>query len=205
MKKILFLLLLILFSIGTAEKTSAHSAKSVKDTLEFSAHQELSVKQAIELAYPSALKWNKHAQFLQAVNIDKDKPEKSIGSNGKRKYWNIDFGVPDTNKLFLITIFEGKIVEAQDVTRDGVSPYSREEFIKLEDIHYDSPHLLKKALKIGNIHPGKDWAKGYNFMLKKDTKMNIPLMLVIGWNKEQTKMKAAGFHVTTGEYIPPQN
>ncbi|HDR8182591.1 TPA: hypothetical protein QC116_001943 [Bacillus thuringiensis] len=205
MKKIIFLPLLIIFSIGTAKQTSAHSTKSVKDTLEVSVHQELSVKQAIELAYPSALKWNKNAQLLQAVNIDKDKPEKSIGSNGKRKYWNIDFGVPDTNKIFLITIFEGKIVGAQDVTRDGDSPYSREEFIKLEDIHYDSPHLLKKALKMDDIHPGKDWAKGYNFMLKKDTKMNIPVMLVIGWNKEQTKMKAAGFHVTTGEYIPPQN
>ncbi|MDJ1475480.1 hypothetical protein QBX67_08850 [Bacillus sp. LS15-K4] len=205
MKKIIFLLLLTIFSIGTAKQTSAHSTKSVKDTLEVSAHQELSVKQAIELAYPSALKWNKNAQLLQVINIDKDKPEKSIGSNGKRKYWNIDFGVPDTNKIFLITIYEGIIVEAQDVTRDGVSRYSREEFIRLEDVNYDSPQLLKKALELGNISPGKDWAKGYNFMLKKDTKMNIPLMLVIGWNKEQTKMKAASFHVTTGEYIPPQN
>ncbi|HDX9651680.1 hypothetical protein [Bacillus wiedmannii] len=205
MKKIIFPFLLIIFSIGTVEKTSAHSTKSVKDTSEVFEQQQLSVKQAIELASPSALKWNKKAQLLQVINIDKDKPEKSIGSNGKRKYWNIDFGVPNTNKIFLITIYEGIIVEAQDVTRDGVSPYSREELIRLEDVNYDSPQLLKKALKIGDIHPGKDWAKGYNFMLKKDTEMNIPLMLVIGWNREQTKMKAAGFHVTTGEYIPPKN
>ncbi|PGB76151.1 hypothetical protein COM03_22430 [Bacillus wiedmannii] len=205
MKKIIFPFLLIIFSIGTVEKTSAHSTKSVKDTSEVFEQQQLSVKQAIELASPSALKWNKKAQLLQVINIDKDKPEKSIGSNGKRKYWNIDFGVPNTNKIFLITIYEGIIVEAQDVTRDGVSPYSREELIRLEDVNYDSPQLLKKALKIGDIHPGKDWAKGYNFMLKKDTEMNIPLMLVIGWNREQTKMKVAGFHVTTGEYIPPKN
>ena len=38
-------------------------------------------------------------------------------------------------------------------------------------------------------------------MLRKDTETNIPLMLVIGWNSDQTKMKAAGFNVTTGEYI----
>ena len=37
-------------------------------------------------------------------------------------------------------------------------------------------------------------------MLRKDTETNIPLMLVIGWNSDQTKMKAAGFNVTTGEY-----
>lgn len=203
MKKIIFIVLLLIMSIGTAEKTSARSIKSGEDTLAIFEHQELSLKQAIELASTPALKWNNNAQFLQAVNIDKDKPGKSIGSNGKRKYWNIDFGVPDTNKMFLVTIYEGEIVEAKDVTRDGDSPYSREEFIRLEDINYDSPQLLKKALESGDIYPGKDWAKGYNFMLKKDTEMNIPLMLVIGWNKEQTKMKAAGFNVTTGEYIPP--
>ncbi|MGE6347265.1 hypothetical protein ACQKIY_22680 [Bacillus mycoides] len=205
MKKIILLVLLLIFSAGTAEKTSARSTKTVKDTFKVFEQQELSLKQAINLAYTSALNWNKNALLLQAVNIDKDKPGKSIGSNGKRKYWNIDFGVPDTNKIFLVTIYEGKIVEAKDVTRDGDSSYSREDFIRLEDIHYDSPQLLKKALTLGNIHPGKDWAKGYNFMLKRDTETSIPLMLVIGWNSEQTKMKAAGFNVTTGEYIPPQN
>ena len=41
-------------------------------------------------------------------------------------------------------------------------------------------------------------------MLRKDTETNIPLMLVIGWNSEPDKMKAAGFNVTTGEYISPQ-
>ncbi|WP_263458284.1 hypothetical protein [Sutcliffiella rhizosphaerae] len=42
-------------------------------------------------------------------------------------------------------------------------------------------------------------------MLRKDTATNIPLMLVIGWDSEQTKMQVAGFNVKTGEYIPPQN
>ena len=71
-----------------------------KIQLEVVEHQELSIKQAIELAYPPALKWNKKAQLLDAINIDLDKPGKSIGSNGKRKHWNIAFGVPDTNKFF---------------------------------------------------------------------------------------------------------
>ena len=205
MKKIVLIVLLLLVSIGTVEKVSARSLQSTEDTLEVVEHQELSIKQAIELAYPTALKWNKNAQLLQAINIDLDKPGKSIGSNGKRKYWNIDFGVPDTNKIFLVTIHEGKIDQAQDLTRKGNSPYPKKEFTKLEDINYDSPELLKKALKMGSIYPGKDWAKGYNFMLRKDIETNITLMLVIGWNSDQTKMKAAGFNVTTGEYIPPQN
>jgi hypothetical protein len=203
MKKIVFVVLLLLISISTVEKVSARSLQLTEDTLEVVEHQELSIKQAIELAYPSALEWNKNAQLLQAVNIDKDKLGKSIGSNGKRKYWNIDFVVADTNKIFLVTIYEGKIVGAKDVTGEGESPYPKEGCIRLEDINYDSPQLLKKALELGDIHPGKDWAKGFNFMIRKDPETQNTLILVIGWNSDQTKMKAAGFNASTGEYIKP--
>lgn len=204
MKKIVFVVLVLLISIGTVAKVSARSSQSTDDTLEAVKNQELSIIQAIELAYPSALKWNKNAQLLDAVNIDlEDKTEKSIGSNGKRKYWNIAFGVPDTNDFFLVTIHEGKIDQSNDLTVEGDSPYPKKEFIQMKDIKYDSPELLKKALKMGSIYPGKDWAKGYNFMLRKDTERNINLILVIGWNSDQTKMKAVGFNVSTGEYIKP--
>ncbi|MFJ7954654.1 hypothetical protein ACIQZG_24535 [Lysinibacillus sp. NPDC096418] len=40
-------------------------------------------------------------------------------------------------------------------------------------------------------------------MLRKDTERNINLLLVIGWNSDQKKMKAAGFNASTGEYIEP--
>jgi hypothetical protein len=203
MKKSILVILLLLFSIGNVEKVSASSSQATEYTLEMVKHQELSIKQAIKLAYPSALKWNKNAQLLQAINIDLDKRGKSIGSNGKRKYWNIDFGVPDTNKFFLVTIHNGKIDQTNDLTGKGDSPHPKNEFIQLKDIKYDSPELLKKALEMGNIYPGKDWAKGYNFMLRKDTERNIILILVIGWNSDQTKMKATGFNASTGQYVVP--
>jgi hypothetical protein len=37
------------------------------------------------------------------------KPGKSYGSNEKRNYWNVQLGLPETNKLFLETIHEGNI------------------------------------------------------------------------------------------------
>ncbi|OMC83116.1 hypothetical protein [Viridibacillus sp. FSL H8-0123] len=204
MKKTVFVALLLLISFGAVEKLSARSLQSTEDKFEIDEHQELSIKQAIELAYPSALKWDENAQLLHAVNIDlEDKAEKSIGSNGKRKYWNIAFGVPDTNKFFLVIIHNGEIDLADDLTTHDASPYPKKEFIQIKDIKYDSPELLKTALKMGSIYPGKDWAKGYNFMLKKDTERNINLILVIGWNSDQTEMKAAGFNASTGEYIKP--
>ncbi|WP_172373774.1 hypothetical protein [Sporosarcina jiandibaonis] len=203
MKKIVFVVLFLLISIGAVEK-SVRSLESTEDILEVDETQELSIIQAIELAYSPALKWNKDAQLLDAINIDLDKPGKSIGSNGKRKHWNIAFGVPDTNKFFLVTIHNGKIDMINDLTNKGDTPYPKKEFIQMKDIKYDSPELLRRALKMGGIYPGKDWAKGYNFMLKKDTERNINLILVIGWNSDQTKMKSVGFNITTGEYIPPQ-
>jgi hypothetical protein len=192
-----FVVLFLLISTGQVEKASA------EDAFEVNEHQELSIRQAIELAFSPALKWNEDAQLLQAINIDLDKPGKSIGSNGKRKHWNISFGVPDTNKYFLVTIHDGKIDMVNDLTGEGTSPYPKKEFVLMKDIKYDSPELLKKALKVGGIYPGKDWAKGFNFMLRKDTERNINLLLVIGWNSDQTNMEAAGFNASTGEYIKP--
>ncbi|MGA3674441.1 hypothetical protein [Lysinibacillus agricola] len=197
MKKMVFVVLFLLISTAQVEKVSA------EDTFEVNERQELSIRQAIELAFPPALKWNEDAQLLQAINIDLDKPGKSIGSNGKRKHWNISFGVPDTNKYFLVTIHDGKIDMVNDLTGEGTSPYPKKEFVLMKDIKYDSPELLKKALKVGGIYPGKDWAKGFNFMLRKDTERNINLLLVIGWNSDQTNMEAAGFNASTGEYIKP--
>ncbi|MFB7159549.1 hypothetical protein [Lysinibacillus sp. NPDC056232] len=152
------------------------------------------------------MEWDEDAQLLQAVNIDlEDKTEKLIGSNGKRKYWNISFGVPDTNKYFLVTIHDGKIDQENDFTRNDASPYPKKEFLRLGEINYDSPQLLKKALKFGNINPGKDWAKGYNFMIRKDPETGTPLMLVIGWNNDQKQMVAVYFNVKNGKHLVSSN
>ncbi|WP_249317032.1 hypothetical protein [Bacillus sp. FJAT-50079] len=64
MKKVIIVILLLLTFFGTVEVVSARSIKSVMSTLEVSEHQELSLKQAIQLAYPSALKWDKKAQLI---------------------------------------------------------------------------------------------------------------------------------------------
>lgn len=205
MKRTVLVVLLLLISIGTVKTVSALSIHTTEYSLEFVENQELSIKQAIELAYSSALKWNKKAQLLDAINIDLDKKsEKPIGGNGKRKNWNIAFGVPNTNKFFLVTIHNGKTDKLNDLTKKGDSPYLKKEFIQLKNINYDSPELLKKALEMGSIYPGKNWAKGYNFIISKDRERNITFISIIGWNSDQTKMKTVDFNVKTGEYIPPQ-
>ncbi|MBB2482641.1 hypothetical protein H5P36_20950 [Bacillus sp. APMAM] len=189
----ILLVSVLLFKDNLIPQTSASKAEKTKT--------ELSILEAVKLAYPSALKWNKNAQLYQAINIDLDKPGKSIGSNGKRKYWNVKFVVPDTNKTFLVTIHEGKVDQTNDFTVKNTDPFPKQELIRLSDVKYDSPQLLKKALEKGGIHPGKDWAKGYNFMLTKDPETNITLMLVIGWNSEYKKMVSVYFNATNGKLL----
>lgn len=205
MKKLIFAILLLFISVSDVGEGNANTLQLKQETVNSEESEELSIKQAIELAFPAALKWSKNAQLVQAINIDLDKPGKLIGNNGKRKYWNIIFGVPNTNKNFLVTIHNGNINQTNDLTSEGTSPIHEKEFIQMKEIQYDSPELLKKSLKIGNIYPGKDWAKGYNFRLIKDTERNIPLLLVIGWNSDQSEMTAVGFNASTGEYIEPNS
>ncbi|GEN85937.1 hypothetical protein [Oceanobacillus sojae] len=206
MNKAILIVFLLLISLYTFEKIPAHSRESAENKSAAIEYQDLTIKQAIKLAYPSALKWDKNALLLRAVDIDLDeKSNEVIGRNGKRKHWNIAFGVPDTNKFFLVTIHNGKIDAINDLTNQGDTPYFKKEFTQIDDIHYDSPELLKKALKTGRLYPGKDWAKGYNFILLKDIEKNISFISVVGWNRGQTQMREVSFNVETGEYISLQD
>lgn len=66
----MFVVLLLFVPVDAVELVSASSLQFTKDTFEVDGQQELSIKQAIELANPPALKWNKNAQLIDAINID---------------------------------------------------------------------------------------------------------------------------------------
>src|SRR5690606_8039222 len=133
--------------------------------------KSLTLKQAINLANSEALIWHQEARLLDATSVDNDK--KIAGSNGKRRFWNITFGVPNTRDMFLVNIHDGKINEHVEIPNEGDEdrPYSY--FINdLSKIKYDSPELLKKAKKITNLYPGDIFAKGYNFGITKHPEKN---------------------------------
>ncbi|WP_368652612.1 hypothetical protein AB4Y30_12730 [Ornithinibacillus sp. 4-3] len=86
MKKIYILSFLIFSLLLTGCLENNNPAKS------------LTLKQAINLANSEALIWHQEARLLDATSVDNDK--KIAGSNGKRRYWNITFGVPNTRDIF---------------------------------------------------------------------------------------------------------
>lgn len=159
---------------------------------------ELSLKQAIELAYSNAVGWDKRAKLFSATSADNDKG--ITGVDGKRRYWNIFFGIPDTNRVYLVQTKDEKIKESVELTSKGDSPQPKKFFIEnLLEIKFDTPELLKKAKKITDLYPGKTWAKGYNFGISKDAEKNVVLIEIIGWNKKRDKMRGLQFNANTGE------
>lgn len=192
------LLLTILISINITNCYSVTHAASVNYK------PSLTLIQAIHLGYPSAREWDNHALLLSAINIDLENNPCS-GSDGRRNNWNIEFGVPDCNKLFLVTIHDGKVDGKNDLTDKKQPATHRQEFINLPDVNYDSPQLLKRAKAIAPIYPGKNWAKGYSFRILMDTEKKTPVIFVIGWDQAQKHMKSVLFNADTGEPIPINN
>lgn len=157
----------------------------------------LTLKEAIEIAHIEALKWNKEASLYIGISVDRD--EMQTGMDGRRRHWNIQFGIPGKTDWYLITIRDGKVWEKTHLP-DELETMPESYFIaNVEEFQYDTPELLKKAQKISKIYPGENFAKGYNFGFTKDPQKNIPLVMVIGWDQSKKNMIYLMFNAKTGE------
>ncbi|GGP08881.1 hypothetical protein [Oceanobacillus neutriphilus] len=189
MKKFYLLLFIILCLLLSSCNSQTNSSQDLPSNL--------TLNQAINLAYSDALDWNKKAKLIDATSIDSD--EEQTGGDGKRRYWNITFGVPDTNDLFLVNIHDAKINEHAEFPNEG-EVRTENYFVKdLSDIKYDSPELLEKAKEITELYPGDVFAKGYNFGLTTDPEKNLVLIKIVGWDEERKNMKYVLFNGENGE------
>ncbi|WP_217588220.1 hypothetical protein [Lentibacillus saliphilus] len=193
-------LILIVFSLiillgGCINSKSDNDKQSAVATTNLSV--EVSLNEAISIAYQNAVNWDKKAQLYRGTSVDND--EGITGGDGKRRYWDILFGIPDTNKIFLVQIQDAEIKKAIDITSEDDTPIPKNYFIDNSEIKFDTPELLKKAKEITELYPGDDWAKGYNFRIAKDIDKSVILIDVIGWNKKRDEMKGLQFNANTGE------
>ncbi|WP_188632818.1 hypothetical protein [Lentibacillus kapialis] len=158
----------------------------------------LTLIQAIKRAYPDALKWDKDARLIDAKSVDGDK--RITRMNGKSSYWDITFGIPGTNKAFLVNIRDGEINNRTDITDESVVPLSDAYFITdLSKLKFDSPELLKKAMSTTKLYPIDTRKRRYIFGISKATEKDSMLVKIIGWDKKEEKMKRLQFNANTGE------
>lgn len=87
-----------------------------------------------------------------------------------------------------------KIVEKLALTE----PVNNENIVDLNKIHFDSDKIVDKAKKEYNLLPGKGWAEGYHFVLRKLN--SDPTVEVVGRDKKGRFIKII-FNARTGKFV----
>jgi len=90
MKKNLLFLFICILLIGCQESERSTNTE-----------MSLTLKEAIEIAQKEALKWNKAAMLYNGSSVDRD--ETQTGMDGRRKHWNIQFGIPGKTDWYVVT------------------------------------------------------------------------------------------------------
>jgi len=157
----------------------------------------LTLKEAIKAAHEEALKWNKGALLYNGSSVDKDQTQ--AGLDGRRRHWNIQFGIPGKTDWYLVTIRHGRVQDKVHLPNElDVMPENY--FINsVKAFNYDSPDLLIRGKHMVEMYPGDLFAKGYNFGFTKDPVKDIALVKVIGWNRSKKSMIYLMFDAKTGK------
>jgi hypothetical protein len=145
------------------------------------------------LGLKRALAWDKKAALIELTSVDIE-PRGSLGEGGKRSPWNLIFGVPETNQVLLVSIRDSKITNV--ITSQQT--VTREEAINSQEVIADSTDVIEVARKRFGLKPGKNWAKGYHFLLLKSE--GHVFLGVVGLNPEG-KFTKIWFDAKTGKYL----
>lgn len=138
----------------------------------------LTLKEAYELSLKEAAKWNSKAALCFMTSVDNPVTENVFeGIDGKRRYWNFEYAVPNTNQHHIITIHDGQVVKSIDTK--GLN--KNDDLIFSKDIALDSMEALDKAKKEFELKQGVGWAVGYHFVLNKIIDKNV--LTVVGLDK----------------------
>lgn len=159
----------------------------------------LTLNEALRIASNKATEWDSKSVLLSMTSVDNPAlTEKYDGHDGKRRYWNFQFAIPNTDKLLLITIHDGQVISSSEVKESNINENL---FISQNEIKLTSQDAIKKCSSYFNIKPGVNWAAGYHFTLDKvDGK---PILSIVCSDKEGY-FSTISFNAKSGELISAQ-
>lgn len=133
---------------------------------------------AYEIANTEAVKWDASAKpyFITSVD-DSVKSYFTKGADGTRNYWNFDFVVENTNRHFIITIYNKTVVNKIEA-ESAVNP---DYIFSLADLCISTSDAATIARNNYGLLPGIGWAQGYHFVLEKMDQFWY--YLLSGWTK----------------------
>lgn len=163
-----------------------------RPTIQSVTGEELSLRQAVDLANQEVLKWNSKAQLANVISVDNPETSNKIdGNDGKRRYWNLQYVVQSEKKSMGVTIHDGQIINKWSGQENSDRGFDIQG-------HFDSSDALKKAIALYDIHPGKGWAGGFHYQLTKQNKMLV--MTVFGRDSE-SNFSRVDFDILTGQVV----
>jgi hypothetical protein len=152
---------------------------------------EITLKEAINIGLDRAGKWNENASLASVTSVDEEMGG-TRGATGKRYKWTLSFVAPSIDQQLFLGISKGEV----SFVHEGKGPSF--EAIKLDDIKFDSPYLVKMAKEKFNLQKGVDWATGYNFTL--DSENGKPTVTVLGNDKDSLFTRII-FDAKNGEVV----
>lgn len=90
--------------------------------------------------------------------------EDDNGKNGKRRVWNFQSVVPNTDKGIVITIHDKSVFNTSEFK---CMPISIDKCVSKEEFKINATDALEASIKKYKLNPRKNWAIGYHFILFK--------------------------------------
>jgi hypothetical protein len=148
----------------------------------------------LEKAYLVSLKPVQHYDpKVKLVSITSSDKENIIdlkdGSNSNRRFWNLEYAVPNTSVHYIVEIADRHVSQVTEVKG---AKLDESKFIKFDSIALDTTKALSRAIKEFQLSKGEDWAFGYHFTL--DNIDGVITLSIIGLDKDNrfTKIKFDG-------------
>lgn len=113
--------------------------------------REISLKQAIELCLPEALRWSPDARLAYIISTEAGEyPEMgSHGKNGLRSNWNVIFVEKNTGRNLLVAVREGRMSYTRELLMAFKHP------IDISALKLDSTAAIKRLTTGKNPLPSK--------------------------------------------------
>lgn len=182
----LYVLIFVLFPTGILlTDTNAVGREAI------TSDGEITLKEAINIGFKRAKEWNVNAYLVMLTSVDEDMGG-TRGATGKRYKWTLSFEAPNTDQQLFLFILKGKI----SGVHEGKGPSLGK--IKLDDIKFDSPYILKFAKEKYDIQKGMDWATGYHFTLDR---IDGTLILNVFGNDRDNRFASISFNAQNGDVV----
>ena len=167
-------LCVMLIGCGTANKHITDTTqKKVDDTDVEKTNEEVSINEAVDIAYKKANEFYDDLELTEIHSYDNDEyPSEDSGIDGKREWWYVNFANTDNNYVSVL-ICDGKIQSVVPMEENGNNG-----LFSMDDITVTADQVINIAtnygLRGGNPNVEEEWVSGFNYKIEYSSLTDMP-------------------------------